>query len=312
MRGPLTTQALRVAAELGLANELENGPQPVTELARRTGADADTLQRFLRALASEGVFAEESPGVYRNTEASELLRRGGEWAAFAHFFGGSWYDALGESLRAVRTGDETFSRGFGENWWSWLAARPEEAALFNRAMQGGAENRADAFVELLRDGETVADIGGGNGTLLIELLRRNESLRGIVFDLPEIVAEARTRIEDAGLQNRCEVAAGSFFDGVPAGADVYILKSILHDWDDERAAAILRSVRAAAGDGTRVLIGETAIQPGNEPDEAKWLDLLMLVLNRGRERTADEWRALLGRTGLELEEIGDVIEARCR
>jgi hypothetical protein len=311
VRGGLTAQAVHVAAELGISGELEAGPLAVAELAERTGVDADALHRYLRALAGEGVFAEVEPGIFRNTEASELLHPGSEWHAFAHFFGGVWYQALGESLHAVRTGDETFGRAFGEQWWPWLAARPEETQLFNRAMQGGAASRVEPFEALPWDAEVVVDVGGGNGTLLIELLKRCPSLTGIVFDLPEVTAEAEGLVAEAGLGERCRVVPGSFFDGVPAGGDVYILKSILHDWDDEAAAAILSSVRASAPEHARVLISDAVIEPGNEPDESKWLDLLMLVLNRGRERTEPEWRALLDRTGFRLDRIGDLIEARC-
>jgi O-methyltransferase domain/Dimerisation domain len=312
LRGSLTVQALHVAAELGVADELASGPLPVAELARRSGAHADTLHRVLRALASEGVFAEEHTGEFRNTEASELLFHGGEWHAFAHFFGGAWFRTLGETLHAARTGDETFTRVFGEPWWTWLQARPEETTLFNRAMQGGAANRADIFAAEPWDSETVVDVGGGNGTLLVELLRRHGSLRGIVFDLPEVARDAERRIAEAGLTDRCRVVEGSFFDGVPAGGDAYLLKSILHDWDDASAEAILRRVRAAAPAHARVLISDAVVESGNEPDESKWLDLLMLTLNRGRERTEPEWRALLDRSGLGLVRIADLIEARCR
>lgn len=311
VRGGLTAQAVHVAAELGIAGELEAGPLPVAELAERAGVDADALHRFLRALAGEGAFAEEEPGIFRNTEVSELLRPGGDWHAFAHFFGGVWYQALGESMHAVRTGDETFGRVHGEPWWTWLAARPEETLLFNRAMQGGAATRVELFEALPWNTEVVVDIGGGNGTLLIELLKRFPALSGIVFDLPEVTAEAEARVAEAGLGERCRVAYGSFFDGVPSGGDVYILKSILHDWDDEPAAAILSRVRAAAPAHARLLISDAVIEPGNEPEESKWLDLLMLVLNRGRERTEPEWRALLDRTGFRVDRIGDLIEARC-
>jgi O-methyltransferase/methyltransferase family protein len=310
MRGGLVVQALRVAAELGIADELAEGPRPLRELAEHAGVDADALHRLLRALASEGVFAETEPGVFGNTEESELLRRDADWNAFAHFFGGVWSAALLEAPHAVRTGEDTFARVFGVGWWDWLTARPEETALFDRAMQGGAGRRVEALAELPWDGETVVDVGGGNGTLLIELLRRHESLRGIVFDLPEVAAEAEERVAAAGLADRIDVVGGSMFDGVPPGG-VYVLAVVLHDWDDDHAAKILAQVRAAAPAHARVLIADAVIPPGNDPHGAKWLDLLMLVLNRGRERTEDEWRALLERSGFRVERIEDgLIDAR--
>ena len=308
MRGFMATQALYVAARLGVADELAGGPRPVREIARSAGADPDAVHRFLRALAGEGVFAEVEPGVFRNTPASELLRRENAWHDFALLFGTSWYRAFAEALHAARAGEATFPRVFGTDWWTWLAQNPEEGARFNRAMQG--EGTAEHFADVeWRGDETVVDVGGGNGALLIALLRSRPVLRGVVFELPEVAREAEERVAEAGLSDRCRVVAGSFFDGVPEGGDTYVLSTVLHDWDDEAAGAILRNVRAAAPDHTRVLIADAVIQPGNDPAGAKWLDLLMLVLLRGRERTEEEWRALLAGAGFRLERVEPVLEA---
>jgi SAM-dependent methyltransferase len=307
-RGFMATQALSVAVALGVADELAGGGMSVGELAVRTGADADSLRRFLRALASDGVFAETAAGVFQNTPASELLRRDDPsgWGDLAAQAGLSWYAAFGEALHAARTGEATFAGVFGEDWWAWLASRPDAAESFNRAMAGGARARVERLDAVAwRDGETVVDVGGGNGTLLIELLRRRPFLRGVVFDLAEVASEAEARVAEAGLADRCDVVAGSFFDGVPEGADAYMLAVVLHDWDDDAAGRILRNVRAAAPDQARLLILDGLISPGNEPNGLKWLDLLMLVINRGRERTAEEWQTLLERAGFRIERIGD-------
>jgi hypothetical protein len=308
MRGFMATQALHVAAHLEVADELAGGPRPVAEIAQRAGADPDAVYRFLRALAGEGVFAEDERGVFRNTPVSELLRRESSWHDFALLFGSPWYRAFADSLQAARTGEATFPREFGADWWTWLAQNPEEGERFNRAMRG--EGKAERFADVeWRGGETVVDVGGGNGALLIDLLRSRSALRGVVFELPEVAREAEERVAEAGLSDRCEVVAGSFFDGVPAGGDTYVLSTVLHDWDDKGAGAILRNVRGAAPDHARVLIVDAVIQPGNEPDGEKWLDLLMLVLLRGRERTEEEWRALLAGAGFRLERVEPLLEA---
>jgi hypothetical protein len=304
LRGALATRALALVADLRVADALADGSRPIEEVARELGADADTLERLLRALASDGVFAEESRGRFRNTAASQLLRGDG-WNDFAHLFGGVWHRAAGELDASGR--EAPFSRTFGTEFWTWLAGHPDERAAFDRAMVNGNERRVDRLAALdWRGAETVVDVGGGNGSLLVELLRRRPGLSGIVFDLPE------TTRDEASLGERCTFVAGNFFDSVPRG-DVYVLSTILHDWDDERAAAILRTIHAGAPTGARLLIIDAVIPAGNEPHGAKWLDLLMLTLFRGRERDEEQWRALLANSDFEPVRIDDgLIEARCR
>jgi hypothetical protein len=306
LRGALATRALAIVSELGVADALAAGPRPVTELAREVGADADTLHRLLRALASEGVFAETEPGVFGNTDASEVLRRGGGWDDFAHLFGGVWHRTAGELSAAG--GEPPFRRLFGTDFWDWLAQHPEERASFDRAMEQGWERRLERLAAVdWRGDEVVVDVGGGNGSLLVQLLRRHPGLRGIVLDLPET-----NRDEDELSRAGIEFVPGDFFERVPSG-DVYVLSTILHDWDDERAAAILRTVRAAAPSDARLILIESVVPPGNEPAGTKWLDLLMLALFAGRERDEEQWRALLDEGGFEPVKIEDgLIEARCR
>ncbi len=305
LRGAMATKAVAIVSDLGVADALADGPRAVADVAGEVGADADSLHRFLRALASDGVFEEHSAGVFGNTPASDLLRRGEAWHDFAHLFGGDWYTAVGD-MEAV-TGQATFARTFGTDFWSWLAEHPGERAAFDRAMEQGKERRIDRLAALdWRGEETVVDVGGGNGSLLLALLRRHPTLRGIVFDLPE------TNRDESAFGERCEFVAGSFFERVPEG-DVYILSTILHDWDDEHAAAILRTIRSAAPADARLLAIEAVVPPGNDPQGAKWLDLLMLVISAGRERDEAQWRALLGGAGFEPVRIEDgLIEARCR
>lgn len=303
LRGALASRALGIVADLRVAETLADGPRSIDDLADEVGADADVLHRLLRALASEGVFAEEPRGFFRNTDASEQLGHSG-WGAFAHLFGGPFYRAVG-ALDA--SGKPTFSELYGTDFWSWLAANPGERALFDLAMEQGKDQRVERLDEVeWRGDETVVDVGGGNGSLLLQLLNRQPGLRGIVYDLPETV-----RDEEA-LGDRIEFVEGSFFDNVPRG-DVYVLSTILHDWDDERALAILRTIRGGAPPGARLLLLEAVVPAGNEPDGAKWLDLLMLALFAGRERGDEQWRALLEAGGFEPVKVMDgLIEARCR
>jgi SAM-dependent methyltransferase len=284
LRGSLTTRALAVVSELGVADVLAGGSRSVEELGRELGADPETLYRLLRALASDGVFAEEEPRVFRNTDASEPLCAGRGWNEFAHLFGGPIHRAV-TVLDA--SGRSPFEETFGTDFWSWLKTHPDERANFDRAMEQGKEGRIDRLEPVAwRGDETVVDVGGGNGSLLVELLRLHSGLRGVVFDLPEAVRD------EAALGDRIDFVEGSFFESVPEG-DVYILSTILHDWNDEQAAAILRTIRAAAPDGSRLLILDAVVPPGNEPSNRKWLDLVMLTLVGGKERTEAQWRELL-------------------
>ena len=298
LRGAHMTKALAVAAELGLADALGAGLRRVDDLAAAAGVDPDALQRLLRALASDGVFEEREPGVFANTPASERLRSDG-WPEFARLFGGVFYRAVEDLDRAVRTGSATFPAAFGSDFWPWLAAHAEEREAFDAAMAGGKSASAGRLGELeWRDGETVVDVGGGNGALLVALLARRPGLRGIVFDLPE------TERDESTFGDELEFIAGSFFERVPSG-DAYLLSAILHDWDDEHAGSILRTTRDSAHADSRLLILESVIPPGNEPNGAKWLDLLMLILAGGRERTEPEWRALLTGSGWTPASIED-------
>ena len=302
LRGALGTRALAVVADLGVAEALADGPRPVTDLADELGADPDALLRLLRPLASEGVFAEEEPGVFRNTEASELLQGG--WGSFAHLFGGAWLRAT-TALDA--SGRPSFPDVFETDFWSWLRANPGERASFDRAMEQGNDDRVERLTELdWRGDETVVDVGGGNGSLLASLLDRTPGLRGVVFDLPETVRD------EAALGDRCAFVEGSFFERVPEG-DVYILSTILHDWDDAAAGRILETIHACAPRDARLIVLDAVLPMRGEPHWARWLDLLVLALFAGKERDEGEWHALLTGVGFEPVKIVDgLIEARCR
>jgi precorrin-6B methylase 2 len=301
--GFMLSQAVYVAAALGLADRLADGPRRVDELARETGADGDALYRVLRLLAGYRIFVEHDGRVFENNELSELLREGSGFREFALVFGRLIYPAWTETLRVVQTGEPSFPHVFEASWEQHLAANPEENTLFNRFMAGGPgakEPQAEALADgVCADGDTVVDVGGGTGALLVELLGRRPDLRGIVFDLPHVAAEAEVFVRESGLAGRCDVVAGDFSDGVPEGADRYVLSHILHGLSDEPAVQLLRKIRSAIADRGRVLIFDGVVGPPNEPD-MKLMDMLMLVLSGGKERTEEEWRPLLAAAGLEL------------
>jgi hypothetical protein len=296
------TRALGLAADHGIPWALADGPRSVEELAAESGADPDVLHRVLRALASDGIFEEVEPRVFAHTEASASLVEDG-WDDFAHLFGASWLQAVA-ALDA--SGEPSFPRVFGEEFWSWLKAHPADRAAFDRAMAQGWQRRLERVESVgWRGDETVVDVGGGNGSFLLALLERHPGMRGIVFDLPETVRD------EAAYGDRCAFVEGSFFESVPEG-DAHLLTTILHDWDDESARRILETVRTAAAPAGRLVLVEAVVEPGNDPSGAKWLDLLMLALFAGRERTEAQWRELLEGSGwepLRFLESG-VIEAR--
>jgi O-methyltransferase domain len=299
LRGSLMTKALAAVVDAGVPEALASGPRPVSELQ----GDPNTLHRLLRALASDGVFREKEPGMFEHTESSRLLLAPG-WSEFAHLFGGVFFEATTDLGAA--TSEAPFAGRFGAGFWEWLAEHPAERAAFDAAMAGERDRPAERLAALdWRKGEVVVDVGGGNGALLVELVRRRPELRGIVVDLPETVRD------EAALGDRLEFVAGSFFDSVPEG-DAYVLSGILHDWPDEDATRILRTIRAAARPHARLLINESVIEPGNDPQSAKWLDLLMLVLAGGRERDEQQWRELLEGAGWEPVQFPEagLVEAR--
>ena len=307
LSGFVGTQLLYVVAELGVADALEEEARSIDALAERVEAVPHVLYRFLRALATYGVFEQDAAGRFRNTPASDLLRHddGSGWRDYAIVYG-SVYRAFAEALPTAQTGENMFSRVHGVDWWTWLGRNPEVGATFNRAMQAGAQGRVELIAGLAwQDGETVVDVGGGNATVVIELLQRHPQLSGVVFDLPEVAAEAEARVETAGLSDRCRVVPGSFFDAVPAGGDVYLLAKVLHDWDNDAATRILTKVRAAVPEHARLLVVDSVVPVGNSHHHAKTIDLVMLALVDGRERDEREWRQLLEFCGFQPVEIAD-------
>jgi O-methyltransferase/methyltransferase family protein len=307
VNGYQASQAIHVAATLGVADHLADGPRTSDELADAVGAHAESLYRLLRALAALGVLREEDGRRFALTPVGACLRADadepvGRWAAFVGrpYVWRAW-DGL---LDAVRTGENAFGRLHGVDAWTYRIRDPEEGAIFDRAMADLTRRSHPSTLAAFDFSPfgTVVDVGGGNGALLVALLGAHPRMRGVVLDLPHAIAAARRAIAAAGLEDRCEAVAGSFFDGVPPGGDAYVLRAILHDWDDDEAVAILRSVRAAAAPDATLVVIERDVGPPNTVPEAKLSDLNMLVVLGGRERTADEYAALLAAGGFRLAE----------
>ena len=313
--GPLmdlvTPMALRVAATLRLADFVPDDGTgegvAVDDLAERAGADPDALARMLRHLVQHGVFTEPRPGRFAVNQTAALLRTGQPGAMWLDLdgFGGRMDLAFTGLAHTVRTGEPAWEQVFGQPFWAYLDANPAIGASFDATMavDGGNAAVADGY-----DWTTVghvADIGGGTGTLLAEVLRRNPQLRGTLADLPETADRARKYLAGLGLAGRCEVVGQSFFDPLPAGADAYLLNRVLHDWDDVAASAILRRCAEAAGSTGRVLVVDSA---GGGSSGFAEMNLRMLVLAGGRERTIDDYSAIAADAGLQVTAVHSITE----
>ncbi|HEY9231541.1 MAG TPA: methyltransferase [Blastocatellia bacterium] len=306
--GPLIAQALFAAARLGVADHLAEKPLPVSELAARTQTHERSLYRILRSLAGVGVFAETDPGVFKLNPNAELLRSDvpGSMRNGVIFLGEAWHwQAWGDTLYSIKTGKPCWDHVHGAAIFDYFEAHPDAAEIFNRAMTDMSMSSAPVVVEAydFSGFKTLADIAGGHGYLLAQILKANPGLKGVLFDVPSVIEGAGALLEKAGVAARVETVTGDFFAAVPPGADAYIMKHIIHDWDDERAIKILQSIHAAMPADGKVLIVETVVPPGNEPHYSKLLDLEMLTLPGGVERTADEFRELLAAAGLSLTRI---------
>lgn len=302
LNGNRVVQALYVAAKLGLADLLASGPRTVEDLAATTGAQADRLYRVLRAVASLGVFEETGARQFALTPLADALRTDHpeSMRAFVIFRGEESYRAWSALLHGVMTGETPFNHVFGMGHFDYLAQHPEASAIFDQVMTGGSKRAAAAIAGGYDFGpaRVVVDVGGGQGTVIAAVLRAHPHVRGILFDQPHVVAGAAAVLASAGVADRCATASGDFFAAVPPGGDLYLLRRIIHDWDDEHATTILRRCAEALAPGGKVLVVEGLIPPGNDPSPTKFLDVMMLVMNGGRERTAEEYHRLFRAAGL--------------
>ena len=301
------SQAIYVACKLEIADRLAGGPCSIDDLATACDCDADSLFRVLRALSSIGIFEETqdrcfgltSQAEYLKTDSSESLR------PLALLMGSEIYHTFGHLLHSVKTGEIAFDAVYGQPYFDYLSDHPEAAAVFDAAMSSSHGHKSEAIIDAYNfsDFPLIADIGGGNGSTLAAILERNPNSRGVLFDLPHVVERARQQFESCGLAERCSFVGGNFFDSIPAGADLYLLRHILHDWNDERAQQILTNCANAMSRDSHLVAVDGVIPPGNDPMGTKLLDLTMMLIPGGRERTKVEFQTIYEKAGLKLERI---------
>jgi hypothetical protein len=306
--GGWVAAAVYGAAKLGLADYLADGPQTAGELAAQTGTHAPSLYRFLRTLANFGIVAEGDAQRFALTPLGEALKTGAPGAARSTLlaFGGPafWrtWEEIGYSLE---TGKPAFDRVWGTPFFDYLATRPEDAAHFSDAMVGfhGSEPPTVAEAYDFSGIGTVVDVGGATGNMLAALLKRHPHLHGVLFDLRHVVGGAPALLKERGVETRVRIETGSFFEGVPADGDAYVLSHIVHDWSEAQCLTILGHCRRAMGANGRLLIIETVLPEGNTPHQGKLQDLVMLLFPGGQERTAREYAVLLEKGGFRLQRI---------
>ena len=308
LTGYQLSQSICVVAALGIADLLRDGPLSAVCLAKATRTDADALYRLMRALAAAGVFDEGKNAMFSLAPMGELLRDDavGSHAPMARLFGSSEnWRAWGALLHSIRSGETAFDHVHGCSVWQHRKIDVEATSIFDRAMSAGTNSYARAVLDVYDFGgfSHVVDVGGGEGTFLARILAAHPHLRGTLFDQPHVVANRPIPLQDPGLSGRWTAVAGDFFKAVPEAADVYLLKWILHDWDDMACITILRVIREAMTPTSRLLVIEHVIGPPNAEPEGKFLDLMMLVMTGGRERTREEFGALRCAGGLRLSAV---------
>ena len=300
------SQAIYAFAKLGVADHLAGGPRPAEELASRVGAQPRPLFRLMRFLASIGVLTQSDSNRFGLTPLGEWLRSDIPGSARLHAVSvnEAEYRAAGELLHTVITGKTAFDHMFGVGLFDYLTANPEAGTAFNARM-AAIPSKGEALLSQFDFGSirTVVDVGGGRGAILATLLRAHPNLRGILFDLPGVMPEAETYLQEQGVLDRCRLVGGSVLDSVPEGGDAYMTSAVIHTFDDAKAVKVLRNIRRALpGKGT-LLLWEWVVPPGGEPSRSKRMDLRMLYASGGVERTEAEWSALLGQAGFRLERV---------
>ncbi len=310
MTGYWVAQALYVACKLGIADLIKDGGSSCRELAEATGVHERSLYRLMRALASVGAFAEAEKGVFELTPLATLLRGDveGSMRGAAVMYGEEFYRAWAAFPSTIQTGEPCWDHVFGMGLFDYLEANPEVSEVFNRGMTDlGRTIYSDRGIVAAYDFSDltkVVDIGGGHGSFLATVLSSNRALQGVLFDRPHVIEEARKGFsQNPELTARCEFVGGDFFESVPEGGHAYVLKRVIHDWEDGSAIAILRNCCEGMTPNGRVLVVEILIPPGNTRSFGKLLDINMMAVTGGLERTEEEYRDLFDRAGLSLTRV---------
>jgi hypothetical protein len=315
--GYWVSQAIYTAAKLGIADLLKPGSQSCQQLAENTDSNPGSLYRMMRALASIGIFQETEPEQFILTPLAEYLCSDHPQSlqATAVMLGDApHYQAWGNFLYSVKTGKPAFDHSFGMGVFDYFKSHPQDAEIFEQCMNSFSfvEEKAILDVYDFSQFKTLVDIGGGYGEMLGTFLQKYPHLQGILFDEEYVISHAEPTLAKHGVVERCQMVSGDFFTSVPPGGDAYLLKHILHDWDDERALTILKNCRDAMDEHSKILVLEMIVQPGNIPGAAKMLDLNMLVMcPGGKERTESEFHQLFAQAGLKLTEIIRTAEDIC-
>ena len=307
--GLIVHQALYAAAKLGVADLLQDGPRTTADLARQLEVNESALQRVLRALASQGIFEESSPRTFANNPVSNYLRTGvpGSVRSMVIFWGTeNYYRPFGEILYSIRTGKSARTELFGMDGWEYLQQHPEIARIFDDAMTDISALMGPTVAGAYDFGRwgSIMDVGGGNGILLAAILKAHPELHGVLADLPHVLERAQQRGFFRGeLEARSAMQPCDFFREVPSGCRAYVMKHVIHDWDDEHAQGILANCRRVVPADGALLLVEWTLPEGNLPSAGKLFDVVMLVMTGGKERTVEEYRQLLARADFKLNQV---------
>jgi hypothetical protein len=306
--GMYQTQAIYVAAKLGIADLLQDGAKSIEEIAQFTDTDEQSLYLVLRALASIDIFSEDENQKFYLTPLANYLKTDfpGSLRAFAIFLGEPWHTQVwGDILTNVKTGTSAFENVFGMPLFPYLKQHPELAQTLSQGMASLAASCTPAILASYNFSAigTLVNVAGGQDALLAGILKMNPFMKGILFDLPPAIEKVRPLIEAKGVIDRCEILAGNFLESVPGGGDAYIMKSIIHELDADRAMTILKNCHRAMSENAKLLLLEKVIPPGNQRGFSKWLDLEMLVMGRGRGRTEAQYREFLAEAGFTLTRV---------